>query len=62
MTKDHLEGLIFDARYYKDRLARANKRIAKYVNKIDELENKINKLQKDIICMKSHNIYKITTT
>ena len=46
----------------RQRLAKANKRIAKYVNKIDELENKINKLQKDIICMKSHNIYKITTT
>lgn len=45
MTRDHLEGLIFDARYYKDKLVKANKRIAKYVSKIDKLEKDLADLQ-----------------
>lgn len=40
MTEEKLQGIIFDARYYKEKLIKANQRIGKYIKRINELEVK----------------------
>lgn len=39
MTEERLQTIIFDAFYYKDKLQKANKRIANYVKRLEILES-----------------------